>query len=424
MAAEWQQRVRLDGLLHSLRQPAAAPLREKPPVVRDSASQTEHRLHSQIHAITCSKGTDNPDQDFVSHFDLCLTVAGPELDNTSNVIACSDPTLRSKITVKGKNLCFGELAWTTRRLTVASLVECKLETKEILEMSKRIQATRRKHIWKENLHSTIMEGEAGKRTDGDSGSEASTDAGSSLCYTLSDVEPSNSESETSSCDNAEHAAPSQSRRTLPSSLTTILEDERCAPAVGCDAKEKQYWTMQEHRQRLSLKTYCFQFSEAYVLARTCCCGKVLWGLSDMYAKFFKGFETKYADLATAKLKFEQFLAHKSRSPGCDGTKARLLLKYSRTLETDHEEAEACEVSEVNELNEVNEENEANDTLYSALACTQLKVYHFSRSSLRDSDLDSLLTALADTRLKVYRYWKGGKRSDTEEEELFFSADED
>eukprot|EP00929_Paragymnodinium_shiwhaense_P039081 TRINITY_DN20560_c0_g1_i4.p1 TRINITY_DN20560_c0_g1~~TRINITY_DN20560_c0_g1_i4.p1 ORF type:complete len:530 (-),score=28.01 TRINITY_DN20560_c0_g1_i4:254-1726(-) len=151
--------------------------------LRDTGMQTDHFLRCQVHALSCSKSTENPKHDLAEPFELRLSVAGPELDNSVGLIACNDPSLRAKITVKDTNLCFGEAHWTTKQLYTGPSVDCKLSTDEVLAMSKRIVNAR-------SAHSPAPD----KDWD-DAGSEASTEAASSLGG------PSSSATELSGCEN-------------------------------------------------------------------------------------------------------------------------------------------------------------------------------------------------------------------------------
>eukprot|EP00929_Paragymnodinium_shiwhaense_P087720 TRINITY_DN4785_c0_g1_i1.p1 TRINITY_DN4785_c0_g1~~TRINITY_DN4785_c0_g1_i1.p1 ORF type:complete len:665 (-),score=172.29 TRINITY_DN4785_c0_g1_i1:156-2150(-) len=177
MSAVVRKQGQLDNLLCALMQhsPVASRGDDLAPQKKDFGSQTDHLLRSQVHALTSSKATENPSQDLPNRFELRLMVTGPELDNSSGVIACSDPKIKAKIKVEGMDLCFGELLWSIRQLCTGPSVECKVSTQEVLEMSKRILAARGEHSWKADLDEV--------------GSEVSTDVASSLghAYTSEDI---------------------------------------------------------------------------------------------------------------------------------------------------------------------------------------------------------------------------------------------
>eukprot|EP00929_Paragymnodinium_shiwhaense_P051540 TRINITY_DN25920_c0_g1_i5.p1 TRINITY_DN25920_c0_g1~~TRINITY_DN25920_c0_g1_i5.p1 ORF type:complete len:337 (+),score=43.68 TRINITY_DN25920_c0_g1_i5:75-1085(+) len=243
----------------------------------DAGSQTDHRLHKHVHALACSKGTDNPTDDLVDPFELRLLVTGPELDNSANVVSCASPAIRSIIKVKGMNLCYGELYWTSRQLYAGRTVECKLSTAEVLAMSKRIFAAR----GISDMHTA--EKSSAKDWD-DSCSEASTTAASSLSCPTTSTELSGSDGEQPSRRRASQEALSHRRlararrstRGLPTyskseansasptcvehkSLPTVAEEERDKPLVLTETLMtlEDFETLHDLLQSTRLKTYVF-----------------------------------------------------------------------------------------------------------------------------------------------------------------------
>eukprot|EP00929_Paragymnodinium_shiwhaense_P063862 TRINITY_DN3195_c0_g1_i3.p1 TRINITY_DN3195_c0_g1~~TRINITY_DN3195_c0_g1_i3.p1 ORF type:complete len:420 (-),score=52.29 TRINITY_DN3195_c0_g1_i3:451-1710(-) len=333
----------------------------------NAGTQTDHLLRSQIHALACSRGTDNPKQELAEPFELRLTVSGPELNNSAGVVACSDPLTMSKIKVNGMALCFGELLWTTKQLLSGAVVECKLSTNEVVRMSRRIHSARASRAKKGNDWD-------------DSCSEASTEAGTSLSCTLSESEHSGSEAEHSATCTSDQEVLSKRRKTTPASLPVVPEEvqegqeDRARDSDALFKKEDLAWCsatplkrycfvhteayyggLLDELQRLALKTYSFQHSqswvegdslvkdlqslplktygfrhsEAWLQARTCCCGRVMYDLTDSYWQLLARFQRTSGD--SGELKLERFLEKKALTPGCDGTKALLLLNHRRTL---------------------------------------------------------------------------------------------
>eukprot|EP00929_Paragymnodinium_shiwhaense_P121829 TRINITY_DN9420_c0_g1_i9.p1 TRINITY_DN9420_c0_g1~~TRINITY_DN9420_c0_g1_i9.p1 ORF type:complete len:397 (-),score=40.56 TRINITY_DN9420_c0_g1_i9:548-1738(-) len=345
MAEEHRQQGHLDDLLSALSQPSSATRLEEnqETQAKNAGSQTDHLLRSQVHGLACSKGTDNPNPDFVDQFELCVTVVGPELDNTAGIISGIDPNIRSKVTVNGMDLCHGELHWTTRQLLTSPSVECKLETWEVLEMSRRILAARKERYWKEI-------GMDGNR------SVASTRAGSSVGRSipesdLSDIEPDHSVDDG---DEQETQPLRKKLKTAHTLLPAVLEEVHNGVASLDDPEEERSTlagtgdstrlgtasltrhtpadlrTLHECLQDMALKIYSFQHSKEYLQARTCCCGTILYDIPELYGKFLMRSEAKHSNQEVAKLELDKFLERKGRLPGCEGTKAQLLRQYGRT----------------------------------------------------------------------------------------------
>eukprot|EP00929_Paragymnodinium_shiwhaense_P025990 TRINITY_DN15567_c0_g2_i2.p1 TRINITY_DN15567_c0_g2~~TRINITY_DN15567_c0_g2_i2.p1 ORF type:complete len:388 (+),score=16.60 TRINITY_DN15567_c0_g2_i2:150-1166(+) len=247
---------------------------------KDNNTQTDHLLRRHVHALTSSKGTDNPKHDLVDTFELRLMVAGPELDNSAGVVACSNPAIRSKITVQGINLCFGELLWTSKQLNTGSTVECKLSTAEVLTMSRRISAARGIFVAHKADQSLAKDCD-------DAASEVSTATASSLSRSVSAAEASGTESEHTSRSRASQGELAQRRfararrpaRELPdgrgnevdvvngtggagNALPTVAEEKRSRPltATGRRITAEEADTLHNLLQKTQLKTYTFTHS--------------------------------------------------------------------------------------------------------------------------------------------------------------------
>eukprot|EP00929_Paragymnodinium_shiwhaense_P100369 TRINITY_DN6262_c0_g1_i1.p1 TRINITY_DN6262_c0_g1~~TRINITY_DN6262_c0_g1_i1.p1 ORF type:complete len:339 (+),score=50.05 TRINITY_DN6262_c0_g1_i1:139-1155(+) len=205
MEAATRAEKQLVDLLGALTQSApAAACKDSVMHQKDSGSQTDHLLRSQVHALALSKGTDNPTQDLVDTFELRLLVAGPELDNSVGIVSCANSAISAKITVKGMNLCFGELFWTSRQLNAGRTVECKLSTAEVLAMSRRITAAR-------GVSALHTADKISAKDWDDTCSEASTTATSSLSCSISAAELSGSECEHTSRSQASQGELAQRR---------------------------------------------------------------------------------------------------------------------------------------------------------------------------------------------------------------------
>eukprot|EP00929_Paragymnodinium_shiwhaense_P121826 TRINITY_DN9420_c0_g1_i6.p1 TRINITY_DN9420_c0_g1~~TRINITY_DN9420_c0_g1_i6.p1 ORF type:complete len:420 (-),score=33.99 TRINITY_DN9420_c0_g1_i6:611-1870(-) len=356
MAEEHRQQGHLDDLLSALSQPSSATRLEEnqETQAKNAGSQTDHLLRSQVHGLACSKGTDNPNPDFVDQFELCVTVVGPELDNTAGIISGIDPNIRSKVTVNGMDLCHGELHWTTRQLLTSPSVECKLETWEVLEMSRRILAARKERYWKEI-------GMDGNR------SVASTRAGSSVGRSipesdLSDIEPDHSVDDGDEQETQPLRKKLKTAHTpLPEVLEVVVqeEDEDHLPAATplepaeravlsvSSLKRYEFFHTEKYRlrcriaafeevhicmQNTQLKTYRFLHTADFVRC-PCCMGPLKWSevLQEYNALRSKVEEVvaRRGSPACATTDFERQLTKKSLLQNCDGGKALLFLELHR-----------------------------------------------------------------------------------------------